>query len=110
MEKAYFINPKIILSDMTIANEAAYLYVLSKELTEVNSGLKKHSKKAEKHAQKHMKASSESKQQKHLKIHLQAQEKIHVLLQEHNRILGKLRHHQTAFGYMLRKEHNKLKN
>ena len=93
---------------MTIANEAAYLYVLAKELTEINSNLKKYSKKAEKHAKKHMKATSESRQQKHLKKHLQAQEKIHVLLQEHNRILGKLRHHQTAFGYMLRKESHKL--
>ena len=90
---------------MSRANEAAYLYVLSKELTKMNRIMKKLGAKAQKHLEKHQKATTPEKKEKHRQKHTQKVEKIKKLLEEHNRALGKLHHHQIAFAHQLQKEH-----
>lgn len=90
---------------MNITNEAAYLYVHSKELVSLNKRLKRLSRKAEKHVKKHGKTKSEEKKARHKLGHRKATEKIKNLIREHNRVLEKLRHHQVAFAHALREEH-----
>ena len=90
---------------MSLANEAAYLYVYAKDLTKINRKLQHLSKKAEKHIQKHNQASSEDERHKHRKKHADTTKDIRKLLQKHNELLGNLRRHQIAFANMLQKEH-----
>lgn len=90
---------------MSLANEAAYLYVLSKELTKLHKRIKKTSRKAQKHLEKHHRAASLEKRQKHGEKHAKKIKKIKKLLEEHNQILAKLRQHQIVFAHQLQKEH-----
>ena len=90
---------------MSLANEAAYLYVLSKELVTINKRVRKNSQKAQKHLEKHYKAISPEEKAKHQHKHAQRVTDIQKLLQEHNKILSKLRRHQIAFAHQLQKEH-----
>ncbi len=90
---------------MSIANEAGYLYVLSKDLSKLNKKIKKVSKKAQKHLEKHQQATSPEKRQKHQQKHAKKINQVKKLLEEHNQLLAKLRHHQIAFAHQLQKEH-----
>ena len=82
---------------MNISNEAAYLYVLSKEIESLNRKIKRLSKKADKHKERHQQA-SEEKKEKHRRRYGKVIEKLKDLLKEHNRILTSLRRHQIAFA------------
>ncbi|MBI2102996.1 hypothetical protein HYT55_04105 [Candidatus Woesearchaeota archaeon] len=90
---------------MSLANEAAYLYVLSKELVKVNKKVQKYSQKAQKHLEKHYKATSPEEKVKHRHKHAKRVTDIRKLMEEHNKVLAKLRHHQVAFAHQLQKEH-----
>lgn len=90
---------------MSLANEAAYLYVLSKELVSINKKIRKHSTKAQKHLEKHTRATSPEEKVKHQHKHSQRVKDIKKLMEEHNKTLAKLRHHQVAFAHQLQKEH-----
>ncbi len=90
---------------MSLANEAGYLYVLSKELATLNKEMKKVSKKAQKHLEKHQQATSPEKRQKHQQKHATKIQKIKKILEEHNKTLTKLRNHQIAFAHQLQNEH-----
>ncbi len=90
---------------MGIANEAAYLYVHSKELLKLNKKITKYTKKAQKHAAKHIDATNENKKHKHKGKHLKAKKTLEKLMKEHNSLLTKLKHHQSAYAHALQKEH-----
>ncbi len=90
---------------MSLANEAAYLYVFSKKLQKLNKKLQKYSIRAEKHLKKHQLASSEQERNKIRQKHQDATGKIKELMKEHNIILEKIRHHQIAFAHSLQKQH-----
>ena len=92
---------------MTLANEAGYLYVLSKKLTKINKILRSLSKDAHKHKTRHEKATSESDKLKHRTRHVRTAKEIEHLMKDHNRILRQLKHHQLAFTHQLHKEHKK---
>lgn len=91
---------------MSLANEAAYLYIDSKKLLKLNKKLRGHSEDAEHHRRKYYETKEAAKQKKHLEKHTKASNKIKELLKEHNEILTKLKHHQIAFAGQLQKEHN----
>ncbi len=93
---------------MSLANEAGYLYVLSKKLTKINKLIKHFSRKAHKHKTKHYRMDNETKKDKHRKKHAHAAKNIKELLNEHNKILTQIKHHSLAFAHQLQKEH-KLK-
>jgi chromosome segregation ATPase len=90
---------------MTLSNEAAYLYVYSKKLFELNKSIKKLTKKAHKHREKHSKAKSEGKKLKHRTKHFKLTKEIKELMKNHNKTLTRLKHHQVAFAHMLQNEH-----
>jgi len=90
---------------MSLANEAAYLYVLSKGLVKVNKKVQKYSQKAQKHLEKHHKATSPEKKVKHQRKHAKRVIDIRKLMEEHNKTLAKLRQHQVAFAHQLQNEH-----
>ncbi len=90
---------------MSLANEAAYLYVLSKEFTSLNKGIKKVSEKAQQHLERYRQAKTPEEQQKRQREHAKQVEKIRRLMEKHNELLAKLRHHQIAFAHQLQKEH-----
>lgn len=88
-----------------LANEAAYLYVLSKSLHKINKKLHYSASKVEKHRRNYEQATAERKKLKHRIKHAKASEKINELLKEHNRIMTKMRYHLRAFVLELHKEH-----
>ncbi|MBT3814088.1 hypothetical protein HOE37_00805 [Candidatus Woesearchaeota archaeon] len=90
---------------MGLVNEAGYLYVHSKELLVLNKRIKRLSKKAKKHVDKHTKAETEGARSKHKKKHTKTTEDIHSLMKKHNKVLIKLKAHQIAYIHALRKEH-----
>lgn len=90
---------------MSLSNEAAYLYVYSKELIDLNKKLKKLSKKAEKFTKKYHKESNEEKKIKWQLKHTKLRDEIVKLHKEHNVFLKLLRRHQIAFAHQLTKEH-----
>ena len=90
---------------MGLVNEAGYLYVHSRELVILNKKIKRLSKKAQKHVEKHGKAKTEEKKFKHKKKHTKTTEDIRDLMKKHNKVLGKLKAHQIAYIHALRKEH-----
>jgi len=96
---------KIIDNQMTLTNEAAYLYVLSKKLVKLNGKIKSYSKKVTKHKEKHAKATSKSKKEKHLKKHRKVKSTLTDLMKEHNKLLTSIKHHYAAFSHSLQKEH-----
>lgn len=89
---------------MNTINEAAYLYVQSKKLHEINSDLKKLAKKAHKQKTKHSKATSERKQEKHRKKHASVTKDINGLMREHTKLIKALHHHNVAFAHALKRE------
>ena len=90
---------------MTLANEAAYLYVYSKQLMNLNKRIRRYTKKAVKHKEKHHQANEIEKKIKHQKRWHDAAKKLQDLMKDHNVILAKLNNHQVAFAHSLRKEH-----
>ena len=86
---------------MGIANEAGYLYVLSKELNSINSKLKSSSRKAEKYLSKHQRTQKDKHKIKHTKLTIQ----ISNLIRKHNKLVTRIKHHEVAFRYALHKEH-----
>lgn len=90
---------------MSLATEAGYLYVYSKELVKLNKKLHNLSKKAEKHAHKRDRAGSESKKEKHHRKHAQVSSDVKDLLKRHNLVLRSLRHRYLSFRQALHKEH-----
>ncbi len=91
---------------MNLTNEAAYLYVYSKDLISLNKRLKGLSGKAEKHIYKHGKATSEEERLRHRTKHGKVVEKIQKLMVKHNELLNKLHHHHVAYAHALRAEHS----
>ena len=89
---------------MGLTNEAAYLYVHSKELVSLTRKLKRLSKKADKHATKHQKAQTPEDKHKHQKKHTNVSSDIKKLVEKHNTTIRKLRGHQVAFAHALGKE------
>ena len=89
---------------MGLANEAAYLYVHAKELISLTRKLRRLSKKADKHANKHQKASTPEDKQKHQNKHVKVSKKIKDLIERHNHVIKRLREHQVAFAHALGKE------
>jgi hypothetical protein len=89
---------------MGLTNEAAYLYVHSKELVTLTRKLKRLSKKAEKHAHRHQKAEHPEDKQKHQKRHTKVSENIKDIVKRHNFVIKRLREHQVAFAHALGKE------
>jgi hypothetical protein len=87
---------------MSLANEAGYLYVLSKELKTINGKLKFLSKKAERHKSKHERTRKDKHKVKHARLTLQ----IHDLTKKHNKIVARIKHHEAAFRHALNKEHS----
>lgn len=90
---------------MNLVKEAAYLYIHSKELIELNKKLKKLSKKAEKHISKHQKADDEAKREKHQTKHKNTTEEIKQLMKKHNKLLERIKHHHLTYTHALRKEY-----
>lgn len=90
---------------MNLANEAGYLYVLSKKLTWLNRRIKRCNKKAEKHAHRQAQAADQYKKHKHRIKHEKTKIVIHHLLKEHHALLTKIKHHKLAFTHALAKEH-----
>jgi signal transduction histidine kinase len=90
---------------MSLHNEAAYLYVLAKKLTKVNKLIKQKTKKAQKHKNKHEKATKVNKREKHRIKHGKAAKEIGELMKDHNKLLAKIKKHQIAFAGQLQKEH-----
>jgi hypothetical protein len=88
---------------MNLSNEAAYLYVLSKEIEGINRQIRRISKKADKHRNKHFKV-AEHKKGKHKAKYDKAVEELKLLLKEHNKILTRLRGHHIAFAGGLDKQ------
>lgn len=89
---------------MGLINEAAYLYVLAKELVALNKSLKKLAKKAHKHKKKYEKVGDQKKEKHRLK-HALVMGQIEKITKIHNEVLAKLKHHQVAFAHSLVKEH-----
>ncbi|HLC90392.1 MAG TPA: hypothetical protein VJI15_01360 [Candidatus Nanoarchaeia archaeon] len=90
---------------MSLANEAAYLYVYAKKLLNVNKKMKRLSHKAQKHQEKHIKATTEKDKLKHHQKFSSTTTTLKDLLQKHNALIAKLNHHQIAFAHQLRREH-----
>jgi len=90
---------------MKIANEAAYLYVYSKELQKLNRKLKRYSNKAQKHLDNHHRAKTEEKKLRHQTKHLRTKVKINKILKRHDLVLSSLRHHYLIFKHALNHEH-----
>jgi hypothetical protein len=110
MLETFCINNQIYIfykytEDMTLSNEAAYLYIYSKELAKVNKKLHKLSKDAEKEVKKHQKAKTVEQKLKHKIEHTKITGKIKELTTEHNKFVTTLKHHSIAFSHSLRKEH-----
>ena len=89
---------------MGLTNEAAYLYVHSKEMVNLTRTLKRLSKRAEKHVKKHQKAKDEKTKTKHQKKHTNVSKDIKHLVEKHNLLIKKLKSHQVAFAHALSKE------
>jgi hypothetical protein len=85
---------------MKLTREAAYLYVHSKELVALTKKLRKLSKKADKHANKHQKTRKEKHRHKHIKVSAE----IRHLIEKHDTIIKRLRHHYSRFTHALKKE------
>lgn len=90
---------------MHLANEAAYLYLLSKELVSLNKQLKKSTAKAEKHLRNQARSKTEDERRHHRLKHARTTIEITHLMKKHNELLDKLRYHHLAFNQWLSKEH-----
>ena len=90
---------------MGISNEAAYLYVYSKELLKINRKLKRASKKAEKAFKKFKESKTVEEQIKRKPQYEETLDEVHKLQKEHNYIIRTLRHHQVAFAHQLQNQH-----
>ncbi len=92
---------------MTIANEAAYLYVYSKKLITVNKRI--HSLREDAHkAMQRFHHTTDAKQKQEYQHQSQKQaEKLKKAMEERHTILGKLHRHQVAFAGQLRTESSK---
>ena len=90
---------------MYIAKEAAYLYIYSKELTKVNKNIRRLSKRAQKHADKHNRTTDEEKKLRHKVKHRRVTNDINSLVKRHNAVVSRLKHHMINFHDALRKEH-----
>ncbi|PIN73454.1 hypothetical protein COV20_04485 [Candidatus Woesearchaeota archaeon CG10_big_fil_rev_8_21_14_0_10_45_16] len=90
---------------MSLRKEAAYLYLLSKELNKVNKELKHLSKKAEHHIEKHNRSKSEEDRQRHRKKHHNVKTEMEKLLKRHNDLISTIRAHSHRFIRKLQDEH-----
>ena len=90
---------------MGISNEAAYLYVYSKELTRTTALIKRLSKKAEKYAKKFHEETNVERKIKHKIKHANIRDDILKLQKEHNRVIKILQKHQVAFAHQLTQQH-----
>lgn len=89
---------------MSIAREAAYLYLCSKELTKLNKKLHDLSKEAQHHGQKHASAMDEKTRYKYAKKHHHATKELQHLAKEHHAMLERIKHHLVNYNNALRKE------
>ncbi len=89
---------------MGILKEAGYVYLLSRGLVKSNKRLRKLGKLAEKHKEKHGKA-SEHKKEKYRRKHSSVIKEINELMTKHNRNLSRIKVHYHRFAHYLRKEH-----
>ncbi len=93
---------------MSLANEAGYLYVLSKKLTKLNGKIKDAAKVATKHKSKYDGATKEHHKKKYKNKHDDSAKELRKLVKEHNEMIVKIKHHTSAFIHALKTEH-KLK-
>ncbi len=90
---------------MNIAYEAAYLFIYAKKLQSITNKLKSVSKDAQHHLQKHNTATTQKDKDHHKQKHHKTTKKIQDLINRHNELLTKIRHHQLLFITTLQKEH-----
>lgn len=89
---------------MTLANEAAYLYVFSKKLISINKKIQSLREDGQKAMQRfHQTMDVKQKQEYHHRSQ-KAAEKLRKKIEERYTILGKLHRHQVAFAGQLRTE------
>lgn len=90
---------------MSLASEAAYLYIRSKEFTKVNKELKRLGEKAQELSKKHANSSDEKQRKKYHEKHSKTTEEIKKLVKRHNQILTRIKHHMVGYNDALRKQH-----
>ncbi len=89
---------------MSLLNEAGYLYVLSKDLLNINKKIRKQIEEARDHINNHSKATRHEEKQKHYDKHTKSVGKVRKCIEERNEILKKMQRHQVAFAHQLREE------
>ena len=93
---------------MSLANEAAYLYVYSLKLRTVHTKIDKTMKKVKKYAHHYKEASAENKP-KYQEKYRKSSKKLRELFQKQHQLTLILRHHHTAFAHQMNKEHKTIK-
>lgn len=89
---------------MSLAREAAYLYLCSKELTKVNKKVHGLSKDLRHHGQKHLQAADEKSRRKYAKKHHTTTQDLQHLMKKHHAMLSRIKHHLVNYNSALRKE------
>lgn len=90
--------------EMTITNEAAYLYVYSKKLLSVNKKIHSLREDGQKAMQRFHHTADAHQKQKYHQQSQKAAEKLRKVIEERHTLLGKLQRHQVAFAGQLQKE------
>ena len=85
---------------MSLANEASYLYNLSKEFTSLNKEIHSKAKEAQRHRNKHAKAKEDKKKQ-HANKYQRSVTQIKRLRREQKRVLEEIKDHYAAFAHSL---------
>ena len=87
---------------MELADEAGYLYYYSKKLKKVNRNLRRLSGKAQQYAKDFNQASDKNKD-KYRKKHHHVKEELKEVMNIHQRLMTKLKHHLVRFHDAFRK-------
>ena len=90
---------------MTLANEAAYLYVYAKDLVKLKQELHELKEDGDKFTQKYHQAKTHEDREKYRKKYHHIVEKSKKVTEKHHHVLTMLRRHQIAFANALQKEH-----
>ena len=89
---------------MTLANEAAYLYIYAKKLAKINGRLQSATAKVQKQASLYQTTNSPKPKEKHRRKYEEVKRRMQQLQRERAGLITRLRHHQTAFAHGLQKE------
>jgi len=90
---------------MDLKSEAAYLYYYSKKLKWLNRKIRRLSKKATKHKEKHDGAKKEGDKLHHKTKHAYVSRDIKELMKKHNKIINKIKYHYHRFMHSLSHQH-----